>query len=212
MTSPTQTQDLVRQATPELDRFARLGQWLALLESGETSAKALGAANALRFYYAAELALPPTAVAEITVIHGRLFIGAQLMRALAEREGYRVKRVAGDDKACTAELHTDTGTFIGDFTYTIEMAQAAGLASKDNWKKNPARMLWARASTNVIRDYAPGVALGIGTTDEISEVIGEVIDEQDDVDWPDEPSEEQIAEARRLANEADDAARAEGEA
>ena len=39
----------------ELDRLARLGQWLALSESGATDAKALGAAAALRLYYASDI-------------------------------------------------------------------------------------------------------------------------------------------------------------
>ena len=67
-----------------LDDLARLGAWLALSESGASDEKARGAAAALRLYYAAELGLPPLAVAELSVIKGRLFVSAQLMRALAE--------------------------------------------------------------------------------------------------------------------------------
>src|SRR5262252_5918912 len=101
----------------ELDRYARLGTWLAALESGKDDANSRGAANALRFYYAEELELPATAVAEITVINGRLFIGAQLLRALAMRAGYRVARSESTDELCTAQLFQDD-RLLGSTTFT----------------------------------------------------------------------------------------------
>ena len=156
----------------ELDRFARLGTWLAALESGKQDANSAGAAAALRFYYADELELPATAVAEITVIKGKLFIGAQLLRALAERAGYKVARLELTEETCTAILTSkDTGEELGRTTFTMNDAKRAGLIREGSaWKTHPARMLWARASTLVIRDFAPAVSLGMYSTDEISEV------------------------------------------
>jgi hypothetical protein len=156
----------------ELDRFARLGTWLAALESDGKDANTRGAAAALRFYYAEQLELPATAVAEITVIHGRLFIGAQLLRALAERAGYKVARLELTPETCTALLvNRDTGEELGRTTFTIEDATKAGLVRKGSaWETHPARMLWARASTLVIRDFAPAVSLGMYSADEIPEV------------------------------------------
>ena len=156
----------------ELDRFARLGTWLAALESGKQDANSAGAAAALRFYYADELELPATAVAEITVIKGKLFIGAQLLRALAERAGYKVARLELTEETCTAILTSkDTGEELGRTTFTMNDAKRAGLIREGSaWKTHPARMLWARASTLVIRDFAPAVSLGMYSTDEIAEV------------------------------------------
>jgi hypothetical protein len=156
----------------ELDRFARLGTWLAALESGKQDANSAGAAAALRFYYADELELPATAVAEITVIKGKLFIGAQLLRALAERAGYKVGRLELTEETCTAILTSkDTGEELGRTTFTMNDAKRAGLIREGSaWKTHSARMLWARASTLVIRDFAPAVSLGMYSTDEISEV------------------------------------------
>jgi hypothetical protein len=156
----------------ELDRYARLGVWLAALESGKQDANSAGAAAALRFYYADSLELPATAVAEITVIKGKLFIGAQLLRALAERGGYRVARLESNDETCTAVLVVrETGEELGRTTFTLEHAKRAGLIRDGSaWKTHPARMLWARASTLVIRDFAPAVSLGMYGEDEISEV------------------------------------------
>src|SRR5262245_44591762 len=59
----------------ELAVFRTVGHWLALAETGEDTPKAKGAAAALRLYYANELGLPPLAAAELSVIHGRVFVG-----------------------------------------------------------------------------------------------------------------------------------------
>ena len=166
-----QTTELVRQPL-ELDTLARLGTWLAALESGSDDRNAKGAAAALRFYYAAALELPPTAVAELSVIKGRLVMSAQLLRALAERRGYRVIRADSSVETCTAQVFGRDNVLIGETTFTIQDARAAGLVrERSGWQSYPARMLWARASALALRDYAPGVALGISTDDEMLEIV-----------------------------------------
>ena len=83
---------------------------------------------ALRFYYAEQLGLPATAVAELAVIHGKLFIGAALMRYFAERGGYRVLRKETSASTCTAVLIVaETGQEVGSTTFTIDDARTAGL-------------------------------------------------------------------------------------
>src|SRR5215471_19577212 len=178
----------------ELDRYARLGTWLAALESGKDDANSRGAANALRFYYAEELELPATAVAEITVINGKLFIGAQLLRALANRAGYRVTRSESTDELCTAQLiQIDSGQLLGSTTFTLEDARRAGLIrERSPWKTHPARMLWARASTLVIRDFAPAVSLGMYSQDEIPEVAPTPYDEDPSIPFGDSYDPEHV--------------------
>lgn len=51
--------------------------------------------------------------------------------------------------------------------FTIEEAQRAGVASKDNWKKYPAAMLRARCITALARAVYPDLAMGIYDEDEI---------------------------------------------
>ena len=106
--------------------IARLGQWLAAAESGDSSPNAQGATAALRLYYAAELGLTPMAAAELSVIKGRLYVGAQLLRALAIRAGYRVFRIDASDDACTARLVDREGRIVGEATFTLEEAKKAG--------------------------------------------------------------------------------------
>jgi hypothetical protein len=154
----------------DLQDIARMGQWLAAAESESQHPDALGAAAALRLAFARELGLPLTAAAELSVIRGRLFLGALLLRALAERAGFRVVRVEGDDSSCTAAVLDAGGEELGRSTYTIERAQRAGLIKdRGGWVKNPDRMLWARAATEAIRDYAPEVAVGLGVIEELDE-------------------------------------------
>jgi hypothetical protein len=206
--------------TDDLDRLARLGKWLALAESKQTSPEARGASAALRFYYAEALGLPPMAAAELNVIDGKLVVSALLLRALAEERGYRVERdPSSDATSCTAVLYRESGRGnrgeIGRATFTIEQAKQAGLAGKTNWRTYPDRMLWARASTNVIRDYAPAVAVGIVTDEEMADrvddpnVIEGVADEAPDVDWP-MADQADPYDAERMAADEEAAERGEG--
>jgi len=192
-----------------LDDLARLGTWLALSESGGNNEKAKGASAALRLYYAEELGLPPLAAAELTVIAGKLSVGAQLLRALAQRDGYRITRVDDDETKATAVLSKD-GEEIGRATFTVEMAKKAGLAGKTNWQTHPGRMCWARASKNVIVDYAPHIALGLILDDDVSEfnrpaanepivVHADYIDADDPVE--EEPSKYEAPASVRQAHE-----------
>jgi hypothetical protein len=199
MTEPI-SDNLPATTTAELEKFRTVGYWLSLSESGVDNEKVRGATAALRLYYANELGLPPLAAQELTVIKGKLVVGAQLQRAMAEQNGYRVLRVHGDDKTCTARVVDKfTGQVIGESTFTIEDAHRAGLIrDRSAWKTHPARMLWARASTLALKDYAPAVGLGMLTPDEATEITGTVVEESfvDDVEWPGD--EEQ----RRLEDEA----------
>ena len=166
--SPSTALTIPDAPTP-LDDLARLGTWLALSESGAETEKALGASAALRLYYLEQLDLPPFAAGQLSVIKGRLFVGAELIRALALRAGYKIDRVDANDKTCTAVLSKD-GQELGRTTFTIDDAKKAGIIKpRSAWETHPARMLWARASKYVIQDYAPHVALGLALDDEIIE-------------------------------------------
>lgn len=167
------------RTAPELDGIARLGQWLAASEVERPNEKQQGAAAALRIYFARELGLSPLAASELSVIRGRLVVSAKLLRARAAQYGYRVVKVQGDDKTCTAALRErESGELVGEYTFTIEDARKAGLVKeKSGWERYPARMLWARASKYVIDDNAPEASLGLLLEDEAAEITGEVVAE-----------------------------------
>src|SRR5262249_13171352 len=160
---------------PELDRFARLGKWLALAESGADSELARGAGAALRMYYAEGLGLPPFAATELYLRGGRLISSAKLIRALAQRAGYQVVRVNETQHSVTAAIF-EGGKELGRTTFTLEMAKRAGIVGGVNWQKYPQRMLWARASKYVIDDYAAHVTIGIMSEEEAETLEAEVIE------------------------------------
>jgi hypothetical protein len=149
-----------------------MGQWLAAAEAQGRDPQSKGMAAALRLAFARELGLPLTAASELHVIDGRLTLGALLLRALAERKGYRVKPEEWSAASCTAVICDEAGQELGRSTYTIEMAKQAGLVKdRGGYVKTPERMMWARAATNAIRDYAPEVAVGLLVSEEIAELV-----------------------------------------
>jgi hypothetical protein len=176
----------------ELEQLRQLGYWLSLAESDEDSAQTRGAAAALRFALAQMLGVSPTAaLTELSFIHGRLNLSAQLVRALALKRGYRVVPVERTDEACTAQLvDAATGEVLGETRYTLEDARRAGLIrAGGGYVKSPGRMLWARASKRVVDDFAPEVSLGITTPEEDEEIMVSTVS----APVADEPSAEPVA-------------------
>jgi len=112
-----------------------------------------------------------TAMQTVAFVQGRPVIDATMQRALAERAGYRVKVLDDEctDESAKVEVWRDD-ELIGSASYTIDQAKTAGLAGKDNWRKNPGDMLVARATTRAIKRHAPAVLLGLLVGDEAEQV------------------------------------------
>jgi hypothetical protein len=165
----------IPHTSPELDRVARLGMWLAAVESGSKDPKALGMGAALRIAYAESIGLPAHAASEVHVIKGNLTISAKLCRALGKPHGITVEALDASDQACTAVVY-EHGQELGRRTFTLEMARRRGLLDKpgDTWKKIPDRMLWARASKMALDDLAPWVTVGVLSHEQAQEVSDDV--------------------------------------
>ena len=88
---------LERVPDAALDRAARLGRWLAAVESGSKDPNALAMGAALRIAYAESLGLPAHAAQEIHLIKGNLTLSAKLCRALGPQQGVRVIRKNATD-------------------------------------------------------------------------------------------------------------------
>lgn len=118
----------------------------------------------------------------IDIIQGRPAIGAHLRAARTEAHGITWPQMVISDKGCWMPLclhgrpmmqpKIDPATnaiAVGQdgkpvmvqtvVAFTMEDATRMGLAGKDNWKKQPQDMLFARCVTRVQRRYAPN-ALG----------------------------------------------------
>ena len=85
-TSPSQAVEAAPAPQPtaaaqELERFRQLGRWLSLAEKDQDTDASKGAAAALRFALASMLEISPTAaLTELSFIHGRLNMSAQLVQ------------------------------------------------------------------------------------------------------------------------------------
>ncbi|MGI5144821.1 hypothetical protein ACQEVC_45640 [Plantactinospora sp. CA-294935] len=89
------------------------------------------------------------------------------LRAIVQSLGHRVE-VVGEPTAQTASVR---GLRKGETdwqvsTWTIERAQQMGLTTKDQWKKQPAAMLVARATAEVCRWIASDAIMGMPYTAE----------------------------------------------
>jgi hypothetical protein len=158
----------------QIQRIARLGQWLAASEQPDPTPQEQGAAAALRLWLAQELGLPLRAASELSIVRGRLVVSVQLLRALARQAGYRVERVELTDALCTAAVIREAdGAELGRSTFTMEDAERANLIKpRGGWETYPQRMLWARAAGWAIKDTIPEVALGLVLHEEADEIRG----------------------------------------
>ena len=108
-----------------------------------------------------ELGIGPfAAMRGFNIIQGQLAPAANLLGALikaSEKYDYRVTE--SNAQKCHIEFF-DGGIKIGDSEYTTEDAQLAGLSGKDNWRKYPRQMLYARALSEGARMHCPDVFMG----------------------------------------------------
>lgn len=119
----------------------------------------------------AELGLPPFAsMSGIHIVQGKPVLGANVIATLVKNSGrydYRIRQ--SDGNVCVLEWR-ENGQPVGESSFTMSEAQAAGLTGKDNWKKYPSDMLFARAISRGARRFAPGIFGGspVYTPDEMS--------------------------------------------
>lgn len=97
------------------------------------------------------------AAGEISFLQGKPNIGSRLQKKLAARYGYRTQKIEGDETFCTVAVFNPEGAEVGRFTYTIELANAIGHGKRnDMYKKDPAQMLWHRATARALDQFGPG--------------------------------------------------------
>lgn len=91
------------------------------------------------------------------VIDGRVAMDSHAIRNTAVMAGYTIKTLALDGQKCQLEwsIRKDgKEEVLGTSEYTWEDATKAGLIDKQNWRKFPKDMLFARAITRGARMYA----------------------------------------------------------
>lgn len=111
--------------------------------------------------WGAEIGLGPMAsMGYIDVIDGNPTLNTEGRMALVRRAGHSVVIEADDQHATVTGKRRDTGD-AQTVTFTIAMAQRAGLAGKQVWKAYPEAMLTSRALSQLCRNLFPDVMMGM---------------------------------------------------
>jgi len=125
----------------------------------------------MKVEYGMELGLKPiTAMRNIYYFNGTFCLSAAIINALIKRSGYRIKTVERSKKRCILEFFDPGKDSMGIAEYTWEDATEAKFTGKDNWRKFPKNMLYARCLTMGANMYCAEVFLGaVYTPEEIIE-------------------------------------------
>lgn len=119
-----------------------------------------------------------TALRSIHIIDGKPTFSAELMVQLVRRRGHSIVGEMGEGLCTVTGIRADNQDEM-TVTWTLAMAERAGLTGKGNWKKYPESMLWARAVSQLCRMlFADCFAGATYTPEELS--AGTVAEWEDD--------------------------------
>lgn len=109
-----------------------------------------------------ELGLEPmAALRSIDVIQGTPALRAMTMRAVALAHGHDLWLAESTNTRAIVRGRRNGSEQIQESIWTLDRAKALGLAGKDNWRKQPAAMLVARATAECARLVAADALLGM---------------------------------------------------
>lgn len=117
-----------------------------------------------------ELGISPVrALSSIHVIKGKPMLSADLMVGIIRSSGVcdYFRMIESTDERATFETQRKGEASPVSLTFTIEQAKAMGIASGDQWKKQPAVMLRKRAKSALAREAYEDVLGGCYVEDEI---------------------------------------------
>lgn len=132
------------------------------------------AATAAAMLYGREVGLPPmTALTQTHVIEGKPSVSAEAMRALIIAAGHVIEFVESTSARCVMRgrrAGTEQWTTV---EWNIDMARAAGLLNKSNWKAYPHDMLVARCTARLAKMVYPDVIHGFRAIEEVQDENGD---------------------------------------
>lgn len=125
-------------------------------------------ALALMLIAQAEGMHPAIAARDFHIINGRPALKADAMLARFQTAGGKVEwKIYTDEKVTAVVSHPQGGSV--EISWTIDMANKAGLTKNPTWKQYPRQMLRARVISEGIRTVFPGVAVGVYTPEEVED-------------------------------------------
>ncbi len=114
----------------------------------------------------AEIGLPPmTSLMELYVVNGSVGMSGKAMQSLVMRAGHMIvmtemSETRGAVKAMRRDNLTGQLLNAGEFEFTIEDAERAGLAGKNTYESYPKDMLLWKAVARAVRFVFPDVIMG----------------------------------------------------
>lgn len=109
---------------------------------------------------------PMAALRSFDVIQGVAAPRAVTLRAIVQSAGHHIELVESNSTRCKMRGRRASSSSWQTVTWTIDRAKQLGLTGKDNWRKQPAAMLVARATSEICRLIAADAILGIAYTAE----------------------------------------------
>jgi hypothetical protein len=168
---PGTSLNLKVQSPDDLQRLARLFAASGLFGRSQGNPDALMAECAIKILAGMEAGFGPFAsAAGVSVINGRPGFGANLLaQAIKRHPLYDYRVLEKTDQVCRIKFLAGKEE-LGVETFSMAMAERAGLIKGGPWKQYPEAMLFARALTAGMRTHCPD-ALG-GMTAYTPEELG----------------------------------------
>lgn len=124
-------------------------------------------ATAAAILYGREIGVAPmTALQTLHVIHGRVGMAAELMRASVLAAGHEIEFTETTTNVCRVRGRRRGSQTWTEVAWSMGDARQAGL-NGDGWRKYPRAMLVARASAELCRLVFPDVTHGLAAVEEI---------------------------------------------
>lgn len=157
----------------DLARFAKAAAQSGYFQDAQQAAQAL-----VKIAYGAELGLGPVAaLSGVHIVKGNPTLSATTVASLIKRSGRYTFRLREHTTTLCTIAFFEGDEHLGDSTFTLDDAKAAGLLSNPMWRKYARNMLWARALTNGARWHCSDVFHGpVYTPDEVAEGAPELIE------------------------------------
>lgn len=109
---------------------------------------------------------PMAAMRSFDIINGQAAPRAITLRAIVQSQGHEIVLVESTDNICKMKGRRRGQSEWQEVRWTMDRARQLGLATKNNWKSQPAAMLVARATAELCRLIASDAILGIAYTAE----------------------------------------------
>ena len=163
-----QPHDEVDSWTAVMPDVVKLAEYVANTDFVPKALRGKPAAIAAAILSGREMNIGPMrALAHVHMIEGRPSLSAEQKRAAALAAGHEISYVETGTTRCIVKGRRKGSDEWTQVTWTIDDAQKASLAGRENWRKWPRRMLQARATGELVDLLFPDASAGLATTEEL---------------------------------------------